>query len=1044
MIEQAERGLKFKDLEEKIQSWWEENHIYEKCKNHRRKGQKYYFLDGPPYASGAIHLGTAWNKILKDAVIRYQSMKGLNVRRQPGWDCHGLPIELKVEEKLGIKNKHEIEALGERKFIEECEKWAYEHVDIMTKQFARLGVWMDWDNPYMTLKNEYIEAAWWTIKKANEKGLLTNDLGIVTWCPRCETALANVEIEFQERVDPSIYVKFPIMGKENEYLLIWTTTPWTLISNLAIMVHPNFEYAKVRTKEGDLILANARVDVLENELNLNYEILDMMTGKDLEGIRYQNPLDDVIDISPSENAYTVILADFVSLEDGTGCVHSAPGHGPEDFEACKPYGIKPISPVDERGVFTEEAGKFAGLTVKKDDNSILETLEEKGALLLSTKISHRYGHCWRCKSPIIYRGTKQWFIKVTNLKEQMLEEADKVEWVPDWAGSSRFKEWIENIKDWTISRQRYWGIPLPLWICKECGNLEAIGSRKELEEKGFKIDDMHKPFVDDIVLKCGCGGEAHRVPDVLDVWFDSGVAAWASLGYPKEDESFKKWYPVDFITEGHDQTRGWFYSQLGCGLIAFDKIPYRRVLQHGFTLDEKGNKMSKSIGNIVQPEEVIEKFGVDVLRFYVLWASKPWDDLRFNWTEIEVINRMFNIFWNSYVFATTYMALDKFDPTSLRLDATKHYSLEDKWIISRLNTVVKEVTDAFESLQIYTATRAIHDFILEDLSRWYIPLIRSRTWMEDKDPKKLAAYHVLYKIFTTLDTILAPISPHVSEEIHKNLTVKFGGQESVHMQDWITSDETMINKQLEKDMQIVRKDIEAITSAREKGSLKRRWPVSRIIVHPTDEDSKSALENLKELVEIQANTHNLDIRKIKEPFREVKLIVEPDMGTIGPDFKGDAISTVNAINSADPIELKKQVKEGYTFNVDEKTLTLYSKHVKFSEKVSDRYVDSVSESGTTVYVDKETTDDIWAERYAREIVRRIQEMRKEMNLDIEAFIDVTVVIKEKNVMSLLNLQSDYVAHETRAKSLKISGDTGLKGFKKEWKINGKKFTISIS
>ncbi|MFQ5887235.1 MAG: isoleucine--tRNA ligase, partial [Candidatus Hydrothermarchaeales archaeon] len=799
MIEQAERGVKLKELEEKIQKWWEDDRIYEKCKSHRKGGQKYYFLDGPPYASGSIHLGTAWNKILKDAVVRYLSMKGLNVRRQAGWDCHGLPIELKVEEKLGIKNKHEIEELGEREFIKECEKWAHEHIEIMTEQFSRLGVWMDWDRPYMTLKNEYIEAAWWTIKKANEKGLLTNDLGVVTWCPRCETALANVEIEFSERVDPSIYVKFPVVGKEGEYLLIWTTTPWTLIGNLAVMVHPEFEYAKVRTKEGDLILANALVDVLENDLNLEYEVIDVMQGKDLEGLRYKNPLEEVIDVSPSKNAYSVILTDFVSLEEGTGCVHSAPGHGPEDFEACAPYNIEPICPVDEGGAFTKEAGKFAGLTVKKDDKAVLKELEERGALLLSTQISHRYGHCWRCKSPIIYRATKQWFIKVTTLIDRMLEETEKVEWVPDWAGSSRFKDWIENIKDWTISRQRYWGIPLPIWVCKECGNIEAIGSRKELEKKGFKIKDMHKPFVDKIVLKCECGGEELRVPDVLDVWFDSGVAAWASLGYPGEEAEFKDWYPVDFITEGHDQTRGWFYSQLGCGLIAFDMIPYKRVLQHGFTLDEKGNKMSKSLGNVVQPEEVIERFGTEVLRFYILWANKPWDDLRFNWTEVEVIDRMFNIFWNAYVFATTYMALDKFDPTSLGPDVTKYYTQEDKWIMSRLNTVVKEVTEAFESLQLYSAPRIIHNFILEDLSRWYIPFIRFRTWMESEDLEKLTAYHVLYEIFTTLATILAPISPHLSEEMHRNLTANFGGEESVHMKNWITPNKEMIDEQLEED-----------------------------------------------------------------------------------------------------------------------------------------------------------------------------------------------------------------------------------------------------
>ncbi len=1043
MIEQADRGLKFKELEEKIQSWWEENHIYEKCKNHRREGQKYYFLDGPPYASGAIHLGTAWNKILKDAVVRYHSMKGLNVRRQAGWDCHGLPIELKVEEKLGIKMKKEIEEFGERNFIKECEKWAREHVEIMTKQFARLGVWMDWDKPYMTLNNEYIEAAWWTIKKAQEKGLLTNDLGVVTWCPRCETALANVEIEFQERVDPSIYVKFPIVGKENEYLLIWTTTPWTLVGNLAIMVHPEFEYVKVRTKKGDLILANAMVDVLEKDLNLDYELIDVIEGKDLEGLRYKNPLEDVIDISPSENAYSVILADFVSLEDGTGCVHSAPGHGPEDYEACIPYNIKPICPVDERGRFTKEAGKFAGLTVKKDDKAILKELEDVGALLLSTHISHRYGHCWRCKSPIIYRATKQWFIKVTALIDRMLEETENVEWIPEWAGSSRFKDWIENIKDWTISRQRYWGIPLPIWICKECGNIEVIGSRKELEEKGFKIDDMHKPFVDEIVLKCGCGGDAYRVPDVLDVWFDSGVAAWASLGYPGEEEEFKKWYPVDFITEGHDQTRGWFYSQLGCGLIAFDKVPYKRVLQHGFTLDEKGNKMSKSLGNVVRPEEVIEKFGVEVLRFYVLWATKPWDDLRFNWTEVEVIDRMFNIFWNAYVFATTYMALDNFDPTSLKQDIAKHYKPEDRWIMSRLNTVVKEVTEAFESLQIYSMPRVMHDFILEDLSRWYIPLIRSRTWMENDDLEKLTAYQVLYEIFTTLATIMAPISPHLSEEMHRNLTSSFGGEESVHMEDWIIPDEEMIDGQLEKDMQVARRVIEAVTSAREKRGLKRRWPVLNITFHPTDEASKVAAENLKELIEKQANTHELSIMNPEENFEGLETKVEPEIKTVGPEFKGDAETVMDAIRSADVKELEEKILNGYELKVKGKKLLIFPKHVKFIETVSDRYISSGFDLGT-VYVDTEKTKEILAEGYAREVVRRIQDMRKEMNLNIETHIDVAVAVSDAEIIDVLNSKIDYISHETRSKSLKISDDAVQEGFKKDWNIEREKFSISIS
>ncbi|MFQ5975984.1 MAG: class I tRNA ligase family protein, partial [Candidatus Hydrothermarchaeales archaeon] len=549
--------------------------------------------------------------------------------------------------------------------------------------------------------------------------------------------------------------------------------------------------------------------------------------------------------------------------------------------------------------------------------------------------------------------------------------------------------------------------------------------------------------VDKIVLKCECGGDEVRVPDVLDVWFDSGVAAWASLGYPGEEEEFKDWYPVDFITEGHDQTRGWFYSQLGCGLIAFDQIPYKRVLQHGFTLDEKGNKMSKSLGNVVQPEEVIEKYGVEVLRFYVLWANKPWDDLRFNWTEVEVIDRMFNIFWNAYVFATTYMALDRFDPKSVRLDIAKYYKPEDGWIMSRLNTMVKEVTEAFESLHLYSAPRIIHDFILEDLSRWYIPLIRSRTWVENDDLEKLTVYNVLYGVFTTLATILAPISPYLSEEMHRNLTASFGGEESVHMKNWITSDEEMIDEQLEMDMQTARKIIETTTSAREKKSLKRRWPVLSITFHPKDDASKAAAENLKALIEKQGNTHELTIMLPTEKFEGLEITAEPELKTVGPEFKGDAGAIMDAIKSADADELKEKITNGYELNINGRKLTIYPKHVRFIERVSDRYISSEFESGT-VYVDTEKTKDILAEGYAREVVRRVQEMRKEMDLNVEAVIDVAVKIKDAEVIELLNSRIDYISNETRAKSLKISDDVKQKGFKKEWLIEGKKFTISIS
>jgi isoleucyl-tRNA synthetase len=1041
-MEQAERSPDFRKLEEKVQKQWEEGRVFEKVTEAREGAEDYYFLDGPPYASGAIHLGTAWNKVLKDSILRYLTMKGLNVRRQAGWDCHGLPIEVQVEKEMGIKNKKEIDDDVED-FINRCKEFALRHIDIMTKQFRRLGVWMDWEDPYMTLKDEYIEAAWWTIKNAHEKGLLTRDLRVVTWCPRCETALADAEIEYKDRSDPSIYVKFPLVDREDEYILIWTTTPWTLIANLAVMVNPDFKYVRTKTSEGILILAEELADhVLREKLGLEYEILQTVDGSDLEGLRYRNPLSDVIDVKAPENAYMVILsADYVSLGEGTGCVHCAPGHGPEDFEVGAAYGIGPVCPVDEEGKFTPEAGKYEGLVTKKDDPVITADLKEKGYLPLEEKVSHRYGHCWRCKTPIIYRATEQWFIKVTELKERMLEEIATVDWIPDWAGSARFKDWIEHAKDWTISRQRYWGIPLPVWVCDKCGEMEVIGLRKEIEGRGIELPELHKPHVDNVKLECSCGGEMGRVPDVLDVWFDSGVGAWASLGYPSRTDEFDRWYPTEFITEGHDQTRGWFYSLLGCGLLSFDRVPYKRVLMHGFTLDEKGEKMSKSLGNVVAPEEVVERYGADVLRFYVLWACKPWEDLKFNWQEVEVVSRMFNILWNSYVFATTYMTLDGFTPEKAK-GLEEHYRTEDRWILSRLNSAIKEVTEGFETLHIYRAPRALHEFILEDLSRWYITLIRPRTWIEKDDPTKLSAYAVLHEVQTKLSIILSPIAPHLTEEMYRNLS---GARESVHLEDWPAVDEAAVDTTLEEQMRVVRKYTEAEAAAREKAQVKRRWPVKRTIAVPTDEEVKTALEALKDVIMGATNTLSFEVKEPGWKLEDTVTTAVPNPGTIGPEFKGKAQAVIEHLKAADGRKVREAVEAGgYRIEVDGEALTVTEKHVTFREETSERYSTAGFDFGTVI-IDLETDDEIMALRYAKEVVRRIQEMRKEQDLAIEADIEVAIGVRDE-IGVLLETQKGYIARETRAREIAISGalPTGDRGYRKTWKVSGEKIDISIS
>ncbi|VVB51509.1 Isoleucine--tRNA ligase [uncultured archaeon] len=625
-----------KSLEQKIHKLWEEIDAYSRVREQRIDGKKFFFVDGPPYTTGRIHLGTAWNKIIKDSILRYKSMNGFHVLDRAGWDMHGLPIEVKVEGVLGFKSKKDIEKYGVGNFVAKCKEFALSHRDEMTLQFQNLGVWLNWKDPYMTLRDEYIEAAWWTLKKAHEKNLLERGLRVVNWCPRCETAIADSEVEYSDVSDPSVYIKFPVANEENTFIVIWTTTPWTIPANIAVAVHPSFEYVKVRVarneKEEILILAKELLkNVLKQGRYQKSEILETTLGEDLK-IEYKAPLGHKV---PKQDTFShnVYMADFVTAEN-TGCVHIAPGHGIDDFELGMKHKLPIFCPVGPDGKYTAEAGEYKGMHVMEANKVILDDLSEKDLLLASGKISHRYGHCWRCKTPIIYLATEQWFLKVTDLKEKMLEEIKKVKWYPDWAGSARFADWVKGSRDWCISRQRYWGIPIPVWICDFCGETEVMGTMEELKNRsGVKnLTDLHRPYVDNIHIKCSkCEKRMTRVPDVFDVWFDSAVASWATLNFPRDEKTYKEWWPADFITEGHDQTRGWFYSQMGASMVSFGKAPYKSVLMHGFTLDTEGKKMSKSLGNVVSPDDVINKYGAESLRLYVLSQNAPWDDLKFIW-----------------------------------------------------------------------------------------------------------------------------------------------------------------------------------------------------------------------------------------------------------------------------------------------------------------------------------------------------------------------------------------------------------------------------
>lgn len=1057
MIEEAPKEYDAPEKEEEIQDWWKSENIYEKVKQSHEDDPDWYFLDGPPYASGTIHLGTAWNKLIKDTVLRLKTMQGHNVRRQPGWDCHGLPIEVKVEEELGVESKKDIEEeIGIREFIKECKSWAIEHKDIMSEQFQRLGVWMDWDNPYLTFKNDYLESAWWTLKQAQKRDLMEKRMQVIQWCPRCETALAEHEVrgEYRQVKDPSLYARFKLTYTSNEYLLIWTTTPWTIPANMAVALHPDLRYAKVEVGENTYILAEALVSKVMGELGIyNYKMVDLVKGEELEGLRYEHPLlEEVPKQNEFKSTHRVITGEHVTIEEGTGCVHTATGHGEEDFEVGKENDLPVFSPVGSDGKFTEEAGKYEGMYVKDADEHILDDLEEKEVLMKRGVIRHSYPHCWRCQTPLIFRATDQWFIDVSKIKPDILKQnTEKVRWVPDWA-EKRYNDGVKSVGDWCISRQRYWGIPIPIWSCDSCDNKKLIESKSELRrnaKQDFDEIDLHRPDVDEISIDCPrCGGEMHRIPDVLDVWFDSGIAPWASLGYPKRKEKKEKLWPSNFITEGEDQVTKWFYSQQVASMIAFDDLPYREALMHGFTLDEKGRKMSKSLGNVVEPSEIIEKYGADVLRFYMLHTSPIWEDLRFSWDEIEVADRLVKVLWNSFVFATTYMSLDDFDPTQTDKGKIEKYLLiEDEWLISRIYETIEDVTEHLENRNFHKATRSLESFILEDLSRWYIQLVRRRTWIEKEDPRKEAAYHTLYKVFDLLLRISAPLLPHVTEEMYRKMifAAEASRPESVHQLSWPEVKKEKIDEQLEKDMKIVQKFVEAGSKARQRKELKRRWPVEKVIIKADDEETKDSAQRLEKILLNQLNCKKVEVMTEEEFSEKIDLVCKVDIESLEDQFEELAPEIEKIIKNMNLDQIRRQVEsQGFL------GLTVKGEKIKVGlnnlslDELPEGLVSAESPYGDVV-IDTTVTEELKSERLARDVVRRLQKMRKEMDLEMEERVDVSIGVENEESERYLRDQEGYIKQEVRIRNIEIGGlkEVPKRAYEKEWSINGQEFNLSI-
>ena len=1049
-------------IEREVQEYWRTNETYKTVKQHRSEGKPFFFVDGPPYTTGTIHLGTAWNKILKDSLLRYQRMNGRNVIDRAGYDMHGLPIEVKVEQELGFKSKKDIEKFGIQPFIEKCREFAIGNKLLMDDQFASLGVWLDFKNAYQTVKPEYIEAAWWTLARAQEKGMLERGHRVVNWCPRCETAIADAEVEYWDEKDPSIFVKFPLTGKQDEYLVIWTTTPWTLPANVAVAVAEDVEYARVSARKDGRVeyfwIAEPLVKtVLKKGRYQDFSILEKKKGSDLRDWKYGSPLHEHVPLQRDID-HKVVTADFVTLEN-TGIVHIAPGHGWDDYVLGTKEGLPIVCPVDGAGRFRAEAGTFAGQYVKDADENVLVALGDH--LLAKEMVVHRYGHCWRCKTPIIFRATSQWFLKASEMRDLMLAEVAQVTWYPEWAGSARFYDWIKEARDWCISRQRYWGIPIPVWVCPKCDQYRVIGTIRELEEaSGTVLKDPHRPFVDEVTIPCSCGGTMKRVEDIFDVWFDSAVASWATLGFPGNTEEFGKLWPADFITEGQDQTRGWFYSQLGASTIAFGKAPYKSVCMHGFALDAEGKKMSKSLGNVVTPEEVIAKVGVDVLRLYVLSSSAPWDDLKFNWEGVGTTNRAVNILWNVYRFPLPYMILDSFEPSNrngvwdgayIRAHLS-HMPDEDRFIISRINSVAAIVDGAVKECQLHRATRELVNFILEDLSRWYVQLVRPRMWSEGESVDKRHAYETIYYVMRRLTGLLAPFCPHITEEIYKNLRCG-NDPASIHLLDWDAGDASLVDGALEHAVEIVRSFDDACANARQAGKRKLRWPVSEVVVVTASDTVKDAIERLNAVCMDRANARKVSV--VMGRWDRIGWQAEPVMKALGKGFGKNSFKVKGLIEAADGNHLKAETEAGRTVKLGSgsEVFDIGAEHVTFTEKLP-ADIFSAPMPDATVYVDVRLDDSLETEGYEREVIRRIQEMRKQLDLVVSEFISVEVLIGDTRVFDLLNNnRGENIAGEVLAvvpgKGVLFTflkpGDTLRKHDSvKDWEIEGATETVSMT
>ncbi|MBE3136444.1 MAG: isoleucine--tRNA ligase [Thermoplasmata archaeon] len=1041
MIQSPQQKYNPKEVEEKIQKFWRENNIFKKSIEQRKGCSPYVFLEGPPTANGLPHPGHVLTRVMKDLILRYETMNGHYILRKAGWDTHGLPVEIEVEKKLGLEDKQAIETYGVDKFNEECKKSVFRYEHAWVEMTHRIAFWLDMDDPYITLKNEYIESVWWSLQQAWNKKLLYRGYKVLPYCPRCGTALSTHEISQGYKVveDPSIFVKFKLKNEEG-YFLAWTTTPWTLISNVALAVHPKEPYVKIRSNGEELILAEQRAAVLLK--GQEYEVLDRFTGKELEHKEYI-PLFPYA--TPDKKAWYVVLADFITMEDGTGIVHIAPAFGEDDYNVGRAYDLPVVQLVKLDGTFPEEVTLWRGQFVKDADPSIIQYLEERGLLAGTKKHSHEYPFCWRCDSPLLYYAMESWFIAMSKVQESLVKNNNQIAWYPQHLQQGRFGDFIREVKDWALSRDRYWGTPLPIWTCtnKKCHHMLCVGSVQELRDlsKSFPEKyDLHKPFVDELVVQCPkCQARMIREKEVIDCWYDSGSSFFAQWHYPFENkELFKENFPIDFISEALDQTRGWFYSLLAISTFLFDKNPYKTVLTLGLVLDKDNQKMSKSKKNYVDPTIILDHEGADALRWYLISANAPWMSTRFYEDAVkDTLGKFLLTFWNSYNFFSTYAVLDEFNPKKDRIPASKR-GLLDQWICSRFNQLVRNIHVYMKDFETHKAARAIESFVIDDFSNWYLRRSRKRLWVEEKTEDKLSGYSTMYEIFIGLSQLLAPFIPFITEEIYQNLrTTEM--PESVHLCDYLTVDTKAINEDLEKGMEQIRALVESGRALRSKINIKGRHPLpsaSIVCSKEIEKSTKPLLELLKEELNVKT------IGYARETTAFMTKTVKPKYSHLGPKYKEKAKSITQVLDTYDKHQLYEQLikKKEVIISIGAEKIRLTADDFDIFEHEKEHFAKATVQN-ITMFLDTIVTPELEAEGLARELIRRIQSMRKEMNLDVEDRI-ATEIALDPTKRTALQGWKDHIKEETRSKTVSfVDKPTGV--LLKKWMIDELAVDIGI-